>query len=100
LKVDFLHQSAGSKVAAAEEILKRTNLSWAEVCYMGDDVVDLALLKRAGVGIAVPNGIAESRQAADYVTEGRGGHGAVREVAELILKAQNKWDRIIQEFSK
>jgi 3-deoxy-D-manno-octulosonate 8-phosphate phosphatase (KDO 8-P phosphatase) len=64
---------------------------------MGDDIVDLGVLKRAGVAVAVANGVAEARAAADYVTRADGGHGAVREVIEMILKAQNKWRRIVTE---
>ncbi len=66
---------------------------------MGDDVVDLCLLTRAGLTVSVPNGISEAKKAAHYVTSAAGGQGAVREVVEMILNAQNKWGRIVQEFS-
>ncbi len=99
LKVDFLHQATGSKVAAAEAILAETGLDWAAVCYMGDDVVDLALLRRVGVAVAVANGIREVKALADYVTRAEGGHGAVREVVTLILQAQKKWARLVREYS-
>lgn len=97
LKIDFLRQEKGSKVCAVESLLAQTGIRWDEVCYMGDDIVDLGVLKRAGVAVAVANGVAEARAAADYVTRASGGHGAVREVVELILKAQNKWARIVAE---
>ena len=97
LKIDFLRQEKGSKVCVVERLLARTGFRWEEVCYMGDDIVDLGVLKRAGVAVAVANGVAEARAAADYVTRAGGGQGAVREVAELILKAQNKWRRIVTE---
>jgi 3-deoxy-D-manno-octulosonate 8-phosphate phosphatase (KDO 8-P phosphatase) len=97
LKIDFLRQEKGSKVCAVESLLAQTGFRWDEVCYMGDDIVDLGVLKRAGVAVAVANGVAEARAAADYVTRASGGHGAVREVGELILKAQNKWARIVAE---
>ena len=99
LKIDFLHQQKGKKVDAIEGILGQTGSSWSEVCYMGDDVVDLAALKRAGVAVAVPNGNEEVRAMADYITKAPGGRGAVREVVELILKAQCKWSRLIEEYS-
>ena len=99
LKIDFLHQAKGGKLAVTEALLARNGLSWAEVCYVGDDLVDLALLKRAGVAVAVANAIDEAKALADYVTRTRGGHGAVREVAELILKAQGKWQRLVAEYS-
>jgi 3-deoxy-D-manno-octulosonate 8-phosphate phosphatase (KDO 8-P phosphatase) len=97
LKIDFLRQEKGSKVSVVERLLAQTGLRWDEVCYMGDDIVDLGVLKRAGVAVAVANGVAEARAAADYVTRADGGHGAVREVIEMILKAQNKWRRIVTE---
>jgi 3-deoxy-D-manno-octulosonate 8-phosphate phosphatase (KDO 8-P phosphatase) len=100
LKVDFLHQDKGSKVQAVEGILSEAKLKWEEVCYIGDDVVDLGALKRAGVAVAVANGVAEVRDLSDYVTVSEGGHGAVREVVELILQSQNKWRSMVLEFSK
>lgn len=100
LKIDFLCQNSdGDKVAAVEEILGQTGLSWSELCYVGDDVVDLGVLKRAGCAVAVADAIAEARSRADYVTKASGGHGAVREVVELILKAQGKWRQLIEEYS-
>jgi 3-deoxy-D-manno-octulosonate 8-phosphate phosphatase (KDO 8-P phosphatase) len=99
LKIDFLRQEKGSKMCAVERLLAQTGFRWDEVCYVGDDIVDLGVLKRAGVAVAVANGVAEARAAADYVTRAGGGHGAVREVAELLLKAQNKWARIVAEYA-
>lgn len=100
LKIDFLVQRKGSKVAAAEETMAACGLSWGEVCFVGDDVVDLCLLKRAGVGVAVANGIDEVKQMAHYTTRAAGGHGAVREVVTMILKAQGKWDEILREYTE
>ena len=99
LKVDFLYQAKGSKVDAVEAILKRAGLDWDDVCYMGDDVVDLGALRRAGLAIGVPSAIDEVKDLADYVTIAEGGQGAVREVVGLILKAQNKWQRLVLEYS-
>jgi len=99
LKIDFLSQGRGSKVAAAEEILAKAGLSFAEVCYMGDDLMDLGLLGRVGVAVTAPNAVAEAKAAADYVTRAGGGQGAVREVCELILKAQKKWHSVLQRFT-
>ena len=99
LKIDFLVQHKGSKVAAVESILTRTGFSWAEVCYVGDDIVDLGVLKRSGVAVVVANGVAETKALAHYVTNTTGGCGAVREVVELILKAQNKWRRVVADYT-
>jgi 3-deoxy-D-manno-octulosonate 8-phosphate phosphatase (KDO 8-P phosphatase) len=99
LKIDFLRQEKGSKVSVVESLLAQTGFRWDEVCYVGDDIIDLGVLNRAGVAVAVANGVAEARAAADYVTRADGGHGAVREVVELILKAQNKWALIVAEYA-
>lgn len=97
LKVDILFQAAGSKVSAIEQILRDTGLAWGDVCYMGDDIVDLGALRRAGVSVTVPDAVAEAKAAARYVTRLPGGHGAVREVVQLILEAQGKWRQIVEE---
>jgi 3-deoxy-D-manno-octulosonate 8-phosphate phosphatase (KDO 8-P phosphatase) len=73
-------------------------LNWDEVCFVGDDVVDLCLLKRAGVAVAVANAIDEVKAIAHYTTTARGGHGAVREIVTMILKAQGKWDALVREY--
>lgn len=99
LKVDFLHQSEESKVTAVEAILGKAGVTWAEVCYVGDDVVDLGALRRAGVAVAVANAIAEAKALAHHVTLAPGGNGAVREVADMILRAQGRWAGIIGKFS-
>jgi 3-deoxy-D-manno-octulosonate 8-phosphate phosphatase (KDO 8-P phosphatase) len=99
LRIDFLHQEKGSKIEAVERILSQAALSWAEVCFIGDDLVDLAPIGRARVGVAVANAVAECKAAAALVTQAAGGHGAVREVIEMILKAQNKWESAIQHYA-
>jgi len=99
LKVDFLHQESGSKVVAVQQILEQARLPWESACYLGDDIVDLGVLKRVGTPVAVANAIAEVKSLAAYITQQAGGRGAVREVVELILKAQNKWADLIQEYS-
>ena len=98
LKIDFLSQDKGSKVVAAEKILAETGLNWEQVCFVGDDVVDLCLLRRAGCAVAVANGIEEAKAQAHYVTQARGGHGAVREVITMILQAQGRWEQIVRDY--
>jgi 3-deoxy-D-manno-octulosonate 8-phosphate phosphatase (KDO 8-P phosphatase) len=99
LKIDFLEQGKGSKVTVVENLLARTGFKWEEVCYMGDDVVDLGVLKRAGVAATVADATDEARAAAHYVTRATGGNGGVREVIELILKAQNRWEKVVLRSS-
>jgi 3-deoxy-D-manno-octulosonate 8-phosphate phosphatase (KDO 8-P phosphatase) len=98
LKIDYLEQGKGLKVTTVENLLARTGFKWDEVCYMGDDVVDLGVLKRAGVAATVADAIDEARAAAHYVSRAGGGQGGVREVIELILKAQNHWDRLVAGY--
>ena len=100
LKIDFLRQGSRSKVEWVEEILAETNLDWTTVCFMGDDLLDCGALRRAGFAVSVPEGIAEARALADYVTQARGGHGAVRELVTLILQAQQHWEPLVAEYSQ
>ncbi len=99
LQVDFLRQGPEDKVTAIEAILGAEGLRWDQVCFMGDDLLDLGAMKRAGVAITVPEAAAEARAQADYQTRARGGYGAVREAVVLILKAQHKWAPLVAEFS-
>ena len=100
LKIDVLHQSDTLKVHAVEKILADTKLTWDEIVYMGDDIVDLGVLKRAGFSATVPHAIPECQQVSHYVTEAPGGDGAVREVVEVLLKAQGKWEALVRHFSQ
>jgi 3-deoxy-D-manno-octulosonate 8-phosphate phosphatase (KDO 8-P phosphatase) len=102
LKVSFLVQQKDrlSKARAIEKILGREKLTWNDVCYVGDDIVDLGPLKKAGVGVAVANAVSEAKAAADLVTHAAGGYGGVREVVEMILKAQDKWNSIIAGYQE
>jgi 3-deoxy-D-manno-octulosonate 8-phosphate phosphatase (KDO 8-P phosphatase) len=99
LKIDYLRQQDGDKVRVVEALLRRSGFSWSQVCYVGDDIVDLGVLKRAGAAVAVANGSHEVKAAADYVTRATGGNGAIREIVDLILKAQNQWSALVEEHS-
>lgn len=98
LGVAHLHEMAWVKTESYERILSEENLSDSEVCYVGDDVVDIPLLRRAGLGIAVADAVEEARQQSHVVTRRRGGRGAVREVIELILQAQDKWQEALARY--
>ena len=102
LKIDFLVQQgdATSKTAAIEILLAQEKLSWNDVCFVGDDIIDLGPLTRAGVAIAVGDAVAEARTAAHYVTKANGGRGAVREAVELILRTQGKWTQFVEKYSE
>ena len=102
LKIDFLVQQGDSigKAAAIEKLLAQEKLTWAETCFVGDDIIDLGPLQRAGFSVAVGDGVAEAKAAAHFVTSAAGGRGAVREVAELILRAQGKWEPFVKNYSE
>jgi 3-deoxy-D-manno-octulosonate 8-phosphate phosphatase (KDO 8-P phosphatase) len=99
LKIDFLYQGDSNKVVAVEGILKQADVHWSKVCYVGDDIVDLGVLRRVGLGVVVGDGMEEAKAVAGYVTRAAGGHGAVREVVEMILKAQDKWKRLVDDYA-
>jgi 3-deoxy-D-manno-octulosonate 8-phosphate phosphatase (KDO 8-P phosphatase) len=101
LKIDFLVQQgdATGKAAAIEQLLAQQGLTWAETCFVGDDIIDLGPLTRAGFAVAVGDGVAEAKAAAHYVTKSAGGRGAVREVIEMILQAQGKWNSFVENYT-
>lgn len=98
LKMDYVEQDAFMKLPAYERILRAAKLRDEEVCFVGDDVTDVPLLGRVGLAVAVPNGTREARRHAHYITRARGGEGAVREVTDLLLKAQKKYDALLKRF--
>ena len=99
LKINKVYQDAYPKIKAYEKMLKELKVKDEEVCYIGDDLPDLPVLKRVGFAVSVPNGAYEVQQEAHYITKNRGGYGAVREVIEMILKIQGKWSKILEAYS-
>jgi len=97
LKVDEVVQE-NRKLPAFERILERRGLSWGECAFVGDDLPDLPLLRKVGLPIAVANAVPEAARAAQIVTRAAGGQGAVREVAELLLRARDEWDGLIERY--
>lgn len=102
LKIDFLVQQGDStsKTAAIEQLLAQEKLNWSEVCFVGDDIIDLGPLTRAGLAVAVGDAVTEAKAAAHVVTKSPGGRGAVREAVELILKAQGKWAQFVKKYTE
>jgi len=98
LGVAHLYEMAWVKTEPYEKILAEEGLRDEEVCYVGDDVVDIPLLRRAGLGVAVGDAVEETKQQSRLVTSRAGGRGAVREVIELILKAQDKWNEAMARY--
>ena len=89
LGVPYLTQGCSDKIAALDEIATKMSVAADECAYVGDDIPDLPLLSHVGVSIAVANAVEEVRDACDITTSASGGHGAVREVCELVLSARN-----------
>lgn len=99
LRVEELLQVPGPRKAAAfGELLERRRIGWDEVAFVGDDLADLPILRRVGLPIAVSNAVGDVKQVASYVTRAAGGHGAVREVVELLLRARGEWSDILTRY--
>ena len=97
LKVDELVQD-NKKLPAFTALLERRGVAWEESAFVGDDLPDLPLLTRVGLPIAVANAVPEAKAAARVVTTLAGGQGAVREVAELILRARGQWQDLVTQY--
>jgi 3-deoxy-D-manno-octulosonate 8-phosphate phosphatase (KDO 8-P phosphatase) len=97
LAIEHVIQGVADKVKAFDELALRLDLHPKECAYIGDDVLDVPLMRRVGFAAAPANARPEAKAAAALVTEARGGDGAVRELAEVILKAQAKWDVLLRE---
>ncbi len=97
LHINKLYSGAYPKIDSYEKLLKFFKVKDEEVCYAGDDLTDCQILKRVGFSVAVKNAVPEIKKVADYITKRSGGDGAIREVIELILKTQNKWQKVIAQ---
>ena len=98
LNIEDVHQLALKKLVPYQKILKKYDVKPDEVAYVGDDLPDLPVMRKVGVSFAVADAVEEVKQIADYVTKRSGGEGAVREVAEVILKLQKKWKGLVQYY--
>ncbi len=100
LQIDYLHQGIDDKLSVYEQIKNAEGLTDAQVAYIGDDLPDLAVMRRVGLAIAVADAVAEIRECAHFITVAPGGRGAAREAIELILKAQDKWSESLLRFTR
>jgi len=98
LGMSFVVQGHENKVQAFADVMAQAGVSNAEVAYIGDDLNDIPLMVQSGLGVAVADAAMEAREHAHYVTNAPGGFGAVREVIELILKSQDRWDDLIKSY--
>ncbi len=90
MKISEIHVGALDKLTVLREIVQRNGLELGQVCYVGDDIHDVAVMREVGLAVAVADATARPRSAAHFITQSAGGQGAVREVCELLLEAQGR----------
>jgi 3-deoxy-D-manno-octulosonate 8-phosphate phosphatase (KDO 8-P phosphatase) len=97
MKMEFVYMKQPVKMPAYEEILQKTGVSDSAVAFIGDDLPDLPLMRRAGLAVAVGDSVPEVKQVAHYVTRALAGRGAIREAVELVLKSKGIWAEMIDK---
>ncbi|MEK7866408.1 MAG: HAD hydrolase family protein [Planctomycetota bacterium] len=98
LGIRILEEGNPDKREGLARILRKAGCDASEACHMGDDLTDVPVMRRVGLAVAVRDAAPEAKRAAAYVTKRPGGHGAVREVVEMILRAQGLWPRILRQY--
>jgi 3-deoxy-D-manno-octulosonate 8-phosphate phosphatase (KDO 8-P phosphatase) len=97
MRMEFIYMKQPVKMPAYEEILKRAGVSDPQVAFVGDDLPDIPLLRRAGLAVAVGDAVPEVKDVAHYTTKALAGHGAIREAVELILRSKGIWEEMIDK---
>lgn len=100
LGIKLVYQNVTNKIEVYEKILRGKKLEDKNVGFIGDDLVDIPVLRRVGFSATVRDAIPEVKEIVDYVTSRKGGDGAVREICELLLKVQNKWNEVTKRYHK
>lgn len=95
IKIDEVYLNSINKLDTLGEVINKNGVNSDEIAYMGDDFLDLPILKAVGLAIAVNDAVDEVKEVADYITKKNGGEGAIAEVIRVILKSQNKWDKAV-----
>ena len=98
LKLDFVYMGQSYKMQAVREIIEKTGVPLEEIAFVGDDIIDLPVMRQVGLAIAVDNARAQVKAAAHYVTPNGGGHGAARDAVEFILEAQGMLNGVIEAY--
>lgn len=98
LGIQWVYQRVGDKGATIETILQTHSVHPEQVCYVGDDIVDIPVFHHIGFSVAVADAMEYVKKAADYVTSLKGGEGAVRELCEMILKTQGTWKDVTSQY--
>jgi 3-deoxy-D-manno-octulosonate 8-phosphate phosphatase (KDO 8-P phosphatase) len=97
MKMEFIYMKQPVKTPAYEEILRKAAVSDHEVAFVGDDLPDIPLLRRAGLAVAVGDAVPEVKKVAHYTTKALAGHGAIREAVEVILRSKGIWEEMIDK---
>jgi len=100
LKIDHVHQGIQNKAAVFAQILQKDGITAAEAAFVGDDVIDLPVMRKCGLAIAVKNARPEVKAEAHWITAHAGGEGAARDAVEYILKAQGKWKKAVSDYTE
>jgi len=98
LRLEHVHQGIHDKLSVFDQILNKEGLRREQASYVGDDIIDLPILRHCGLAIAVANAREEVKAEVHYVTEHRGGDGALRDAIEYILRAQGSWQRVMNDY--
>jgi len=98
LGIQLLFDGITDKSEALDTICRQTGIPVKKIAFAGDDLIDLPVMKRVGISFSVSDAAAEVKAHADHVTDGKGGHGAVREMCETILKSKGLWDTILKSY--
>jgi 3-deoxy-D-manno-octulosonate 8-phosphate phosphatase (KDO 8-P phosphatase) len=98
LKLEFVYQGQSHKLGAAQEICTKAGITLEQMCYVGDDIVDLPVMRKCGLAIATANARPQVLKMAHWVTPNRGGFGAGRDAIDFILTAQGSLDRVIKQY--
>ena len=98
LGIQEVHQGSKDKIDVLQKIMARRDIAGEQIAYIGDDVVDIPVFRQVGFAVAVADASEDAKKAADYITVNGGGKGAVREICELILKVQGKWNDVMSRY--
>jgi 3-deoxy-D-manno-octulosonate 8-phosphate phosphatase (KDO 8-P phosphatase) len=98
LGIQEVHQGSKDKIDVLQKIMARRDIADEQIAYIGDDVVDIPVFRQVGFAVAVADASEDAKKAADYITVNGGGKGAVREICELILKVQGKWNDVMSRY--
>jgi len=98
MSIDGLYLNSTDKRKVYEKVLKKFKVTPEEACFLGDDLLDTPVLKRVGLAVAVPNAVDEAKANSHMVTTKSGGHGAVREICDFLIKSQGKWSEVTRKY--